>query len=123
MLYLWFITNGPAGKDGDIPGDVISEMAVELVIDFRFEVSSNFKFSNSWFEGFKEWYNVKQYTSQGKGASSNAALIESGREEIVRFIAQYEPHLVYNMDETAKRKQSLIFLLNNAIIEILIKKY
>ena len=103
VLYLWFITNGPAGKGGDIPGDVIREMAVELAKDPRFEVSSNFKFSNGWFEGFKKRYNIKQYTRQGEGASSDAALIESGREEIARLIAQYEPHLVYNMDETAKR--------------------
>ena len=27
---MWFITNGPVGKGGDIHGDVIREMAVEL---------------------------------------------------------------------------------------------
>ena len=26
VLYLWFITNGPAGKGGDISGNVIREM-------------------------------------------------------------------------------------------------
>ena len=65
---MWFITNGPVGKGGDIHGDVIREMAVELIKDPRFEVSSNFKFSNGWFERFKKWYNIKQYTRQGDGA-------------------------------------------------------
>ena len=76
MLYLWFITNGPARKGGDIAGDFIREMAVEFTKDSRFEVSSNLKFSNGWFEGFKKWYNIKRYTRQGEGASSDAALIE-----------------------------------------------
>ena len=62
---MWFITNGPAGKGGDIPGDVIREMAVELTKDPRFEVDSNFKISNGWFERFKKWYNIKQHTSKG----------------------------------------------------------
>ena len=93
MLYFWFITNGPVGKGDNIHGDVIREMAVELTSEPKIEVSSNLKFRNGRFEGFKKWYNIKQYTSQGEGASSNAALIES----------------VYNMDETAGRKQPLFF--------------
>ena len=56
MIYLWFITNGPAGNGGDIPGDVIREMAVEFAKDSRFEVSSNFKFSNGWFEDVQMHY-------------------------------------------------------------------
>ena len=63
-----FIPNGPVGKGGDIHGDVIKEMAVELTKDPRFKVSSNFKFSNGWFERFKKWYNIKQYTRQGDEA-------------------------------------------------------
>ena len=50
---MWFITNGPTGKGGDIPCDVIMEMVVELSKDPRFEVSSNFKFSNGWFDGLR----------------------------------------------------------------------
>ena len=60
---MWFITNGFVGKGGVIHGDVIRVMAVELIKDPRFEVSSNFKFSNGWFERFKKWYNMKQDTS------------------------------------------------------------
>ena len=59
---MWFITNGPVGKGGDIHGDVIKEMAVEPTNDPRFEVS------NGLFERFKKWYNIKQYTHQGDGA-------------------------------------------------------
>ena len=54
VLYLWFITNKPDGKGGDIPGDVIREMAAELTKEPRFEVISNFEFSNGWFESFKK---------------------------------------------------------------------
>ena len=46
---------------------------------------------------------ISNSTRQGEGAFSDAALIESGREEIARLIAQYEPHFVYNMDKTVKR--------------------
>ena len=46
VLYLWFITNGPAGKGGDISGDVLRKMAAVLAKDSRFEVDPNFKFSN-----------------------------------------------------------------------------
>ena len=54
VLYLWFITNGPVGKGGDMPGDVIRKMTAELAKDPRFEVKSNFKLINGWFEGFKK---------------------------------------------------------------------
>ena len=46
VLYLWFITNGPAGKGGDISGEIIREMASDLAKDPRFDVDSTFKFSN-----------------------------------------------------------------------------
>ena len=78
VLYLWFITNGPAGKGGDISGDVIREMAIELAKDPRFEVSTNFKFSNGWFEGFKKRYSIKEYKRHGEGLSSDVAAIDSG---------------------------------------------
>ena len=32
VLYLWFITNGPASKGGDIPGDVISEKELQRML-------------------------------------------------------------------------------------------
>ena len=67
VLYLWFITNGLVGKGGDIHGD-IRDMAVELIKDPRFEVSSNFKFSDGWIERIKKWHNIKQYSRQGDGA-------------------------------------------------------
>ena len=103
VLYLWFITNGPAGKGGDILGEEFREMAAELDKDPRFEVKSNFKFSNGWLEGFKKRYNIKQYTRFGEAASADSAVIENGREEIASLIAQYPPNRVYNMDETAKQ--------------------
>ena len=40
VLYLWFITNGPSGKGGDISGEVIREMAYDLAKDPRFEFSN-----------------------------------------------------------------------------------
>ena len=103
VLYLWFITNGPAGKGGDILGEELREMATELAKDPRFEVKSNIKFSNGWLEGFKKRYNIKQYTRFGEAASADSAVIENGREEIASLIAQYPPNRVYNMDETAKQ--------------------
>ena len=103
VLYLWFITNGPAGRGGDILGDELREMATELAKDPRFEVKSSFKFSNGWLEGFKKRYNIKQYTRFGEAASTDSAVIENGREEIASLIAQYPPNRVYNMDETAKQ--------------------
>ena len=75
VLYLWFITNGPAGKGGDILGEELREMATELAKDPRFEVKSNFKFSNGWLEGFKKRYNIKQYTRFGAAASADNAVI------------------------------------------------
>lgn len=102
VLYLWFITNGPAGRGGDILGDELREMATELAKDPRFEVKSSFKFSNGWLEGFKKRYNIKQYTRFGEAASADGAVIENGREENARLITQYPPNRVYNMDETAK---------------------
>ena len=102
-MYLWFITNGPAGKGADIPGDVIREMAAELALDHRFEVSSDFKFGNGWFDEFKKGYNIKEYTRHGEGLSSDVAAIDSGRETTSRIVSQYPRHRVYNMDETAKR--------------------
>ena len=103
VLYLWFITNGPAGKGADIPGDVLREMAEVLAKDPRFEVDPSFKFSNGWFDGFKRRFNIKDYKRHGESASSDVAAIDGGREEIARLVAQYPRHLVYNMDETAKR--------------------
>ena len=78
-------------------------MATELTKDPRFEVKSNFKFSNGCLEGFKKRYNIKQYTRFGEAASADSAVIENGREEIASLIAQYPPNRVYNMDETAKQ--------------------
>ena len=103
VLYLWFITNGPAGKGGDISGDVLREMAAVLAKDSRFEVDPNFKFSNGWFSGFKKRYGIKNYKRHGEGASSDTEAIGSGREKIASLIAQYPRERVYNMDETAKR--------------------
>ena len=103
VLHLWFITNGPSGKGGDINGDIIKEMAADLANDPRFEVDPNFKFSNGWFDGFKKRYNIKQYKRHGECASSDADAIGSGRQKIASLIAQYPRKLVYNMDETAKR--------------------
>ena len=72
VLYLWFITNGPAGKGGDILGEELREMATELAKDPRFEVKSNIKFSNGWLEGFKKLYNIKQYRRLGEAASARS---------------------------------------------------
>ena len=102
-MYLWFITNGPAGKGGDITGDVMREMAAVLAKDHRFEVDPDFKFSNGWFQGFKKLYNIKHYKCHGEAASSDAAAVDSGREKIASLISQYPRQRVYNMDETAKR--------------------
>ena len=87
VLHLWFITNGPSGKGGDINGDIIKEMAADLANDPRFEVDPNFKFSNGWFDGFKKRYNIKQYKRHGECASSDADAIGSGRQKIASLIA------------------------------------
>ena len=79
VLYLWFITNGPAGKGADIPGDVLREMAEVLAKDPRFEVDPSFKFSNGWFDGFKRRFNIKDYKRHGESASSDVAAIDGGR--------------------------------------------
>ena len=35
VFHLWFITNGPSGKGGNINGDIIKEMAADLANDPR----------------------------------------------------------------------------------------
>ena len=98
VLYLWFITNGPAGKGGDILGEELREMATELAKDPRFEVKSNFKFSNGWLEGFKKRYNIKQYTRFGEAAS--AVEIRNLVSKYSTYFLKYLPaaliHLLYS---------------------------
>ena len=86
-LYLWVISNGPSGKGGDIGGDAIREMALELAKDSRFGVDPSFKFSHGWFEGFKRRYKLKSYRRNGEGASSDAAAVSNGQDQIASVIA------------------------------------
>ena len=122
VLYLWFIINGPAGKGGDISGDVLREMAAVLAKDSRFEVDPNFKFSNGWFSGFKKRYGIKNYKRHGESASSDAEAIGSWHEKIASLIVQYPWERVYNMDETAKRynlRPTRTFAVSFRLAEIL----
>ena len=97
---LLVVSNGHSSKDGDIGGGAIREMTLEL--DSRFGVDPSFKFSHGWFEGFKRRYKLKSYRRNGEGASSDAAAVSNGRDQIASVIAQYPWERVYNMDETAK---------------------
>lgn len=59
-----------------------------------------FKASNGWLEKFKKRYEIAFYKASGESASVSDNVCESWKKQLTTLLRDYEPHNIFNADET-----------------------
>ena len=94
-LFLWL---------GDLTSKhaaVNDEMLIEKAQIFGAELQiTDFGYSKGWLCRFKSRHNISRRKYEGESASASQESVVSGRLDLKKFLAQYEPQDIFNIDET-----------------------
>ncbi len=76
--------------------DILSTKALEFAFLLK---KDKFKGLNRWVDGFKKWYNLKQYNIYGKAMSVSLENLSIMQEDLYQILKDYNPKDIFNCDE------------------------
>ncbi|CAF1172021.1 unnamed protein product [Rotaria sordida] len=96
-VYEWFVAQ--RAKNIPISGPILQEYARE--IGKKLDHSNEFKASNGWLDRFRTRYNINFRIISGESRSIDEDTIIDWKSRLSNIIEDYDPHDVFNCDETA----------------------
>ncbi|CAM4832924.1 unnamed protein product [Rotaria magnacalcarata] len=98
QVYEWFVEQ--RSKNIPISGPLLQERARQIRQQLGGAVAGDFKASNGWLEKFQIRHNIHYRVISGESASVDLTTVEEWKKRLPLRIDQYDPHDVYNADET-----------------------
>jgi hypothetical protein len=96
QTYEWFVLQ--RSKRIPISSPSLQEYALKMAAELG--DIDGFKASNGWLDRFKSRYNIQFRVISGEAASVNSETIEDWTSRLPVILENYDPHDVYNCDET-----------------------
>jgi hypothetical protein len=95
-LLEWILTFQHTGQ---LTGETLKTKA-EQISSHLYPGESTLTFSQGWLAKFKRRHGLRQFVSHGESGSVDVTIVEEALPDLRDLISRYEPHNVFNADET-----------------------